>query len=111
MGIFFKEAIMAHPFLEFVRHFSPKRGNINNIVAQLTTKYVRSEKETAFKDGIIFSGRIARFFLDQMETLKKENKSLKDENRTLKNELLQFSHAKVKSDNLEAENKTMTETL
>ena len=28
-----------------------------------------------------------------------------------KNEILQFSHAKVKSDNLEAENKTMTETL
>ena len=87
------------------------QGNVNSIVAQLTTKYVRSEKETAFKDGIIFSGRIARFFLDQMETLKKENNFLKDENRKLKNEILQFSHAKVKSDNLEAENKTMTETL
>ena len=80
-------------------------------MAQLTTKYVRSAKEVAFKDGIIFSGRIARFFLDQMETLKQENKLLKNENRQLKSEILGFSHAKVKSDSLEAENKTMNETL
>merc|ERR1711892_65073 len=102
---------MVHAFLEFVRFFSPKRGNVNSVVAQLTTKYVRSAKEVAFKDGIIFSGRIARFFLDQMETLKQENKLLKNENRQLKSEILGFSHAKVKSDSLEAENKTMNETL
>ena len=77
----------------------------------MTTKYVRSEKQTAFKDGIIFSGRIARFFLDQMDTIKKENQTLKDENRQLKNQLLQYSQVKVKIDNLEAENKTKNETL
>ena len=77
----------------------------------MTKKYVRSEKQTAFKDGIIFSGRIARFFLDQMDTIKKENQALKEENRQLKNQLLQYSQAKVKIDNLEAENKTKNETL
>ena len=57
---------------------------MNSIVADLTTKYIRSSKETAFKDGIIFSGRIARFFLDQVDKLKTENKELRSENLELK---------------------------
>ena len=67
--------------------------------------------ETAFKDGIIFSGRIARFFLDQVAALRAENKALRDENLHLKNELLDYRHAKVKSDHLEAENRSMSEQL
>merc|ERR1712227_277579 len=112
MGISFKhKREMAEAFLEFVRFFSPKKGEINSIIAQLTTKYLRSAKETAFKDGIIFSGRVARFFLDQLAALKSENKALRGENLHLKNELLDYRHAKVKSDHLEAENRSMSEQL
>merc|ERR1712189_78277 len=100
----------AAKFLEFVRHFSPTKGAVNSIVADLTTKYVRSSKEQAFKDGIIFSGRVARFFLDQVDKLKSENTTLRSEISELKQELLFYRQKKTKEGDLEEENKNMSES-
>ena len=97
-------------FLEFVAHFSPTKvcqswifsgglafqnfefklfkTDVNPMIVDLTEKYIRNSEEKEFKKHMIFTGRLAKFLLDELKKERDQNQQLIEENKRLESEIL-----------------------
>ena len=57
------------------------------MIVDLTEKYVRNSEEKEFKKHMIFTGRLAKFLLDELRKEREHSQKLAEENEILQNEL------------------------
>ena len=57
------------------------------MIVDLTEKYVRNSEEKEFKKHMIFTGRLAKFLLDELRKEREHSQQLAEENKILQNEL------------------------
>ena len=60
---------------------------MNPMIVDLTEKYVRNSEEKEFKKHMIFTGRLAKFLLDELRKEREHSQKLAEENEILQNEL------------------------
>ena len=58
------------------------------MIVDLTEKYVRNSEEKEFKKHMIFTGRLAKFLLDELKKERDQNQQLIEENKRLESEIL-----------------------
>ena len=57
------------------------------MIVDLTEKYIRNSEEKEFKKHMIFTGRLAKFLLDELRKEREHSQQLAEENKILQNEL------------------------
>ena len=58
------------------------------MIVDLTEKYIRNSEEKEFKKHMIFTGRLAKFLLDELKKERDQNQQLIEENKRLESEIL-----------------------
>ena len=58
------------------------------MIVDLTEKYIRNSEEKEFKKHMIFTGRLAKFLLDELKKERDHNQQLIEENKKLESEIL-----------------------
>ena len=58
------------------------------MIVDLTEKYIRNSEEKEFKKHMIFTGRSAKFLLDELKKERDQNQQLIEENKRLESEIL-----------------------
>ena len=61
---------------------------MNPMIVDLTEKYIRNSEEKEFKKHMIFTGRLAKFLLDELRKERENSQQLAEENKILQNEIL-----------------------
>ena len=57
------------------------------MIVDLTEKYIRNSEEKEFKKHMIFTGRLAKFLLDELRKEREHSQQLAEENQILQDEL------------------------
>ena len=60
---------------------------MNPMIVDLTEKYIRNSEEKEFKKHMIFTGRLAKFLLDELRKERENSQQLAEENKILQNEI------------------------
>jgi len=57
------------------------------MIVDLTEKYIKNSEEKEFKKHMIFTGRLAKFLLDELRKEREHSQQLTEENKILQNEI------------------------
>ena len=61
------------------------------MIVDLTEKYIRNSEEKEFKKHMIFTGRLAKFLLDEPKKERDQNQQLIEENKKLESSQFMFT--------------------
>ena len=61
------------------------------MIVDLTEKYIRNSEEKEFKKHMIFTGRLAKFLLDELKKERDHNQQLIEENKKLESSQFMFT--------------------
>ena len=61
---------------------------MNPLIVDLTEMYIRNSEEKEFKKHMVFTGRLAKFLLDELKKEREHTKQLVEENKILQDEIL-----------------------